>query len=208
MSNFKQCPNGHYYQGDYCPYCEPRQSEKIDDGTIFTPISNNAGDLNAKVNIILPFDIAPDGLKRYIEIKRKRENLDLQYKISSVLNCERDELPSTISSKISEMDELVNMELLKKNIHSFNDSQNGLLGDYYLSDRAVSSIVPTTLMTQILGAQSKLDHLYAENGYSSFANRSVALNTAACASYGDEYSSKEFQDARREVESKKYISIF
>lgn len=207
MSNFKQCPNGHYYQGDYCPYCEPRQSEKIDDGTIFTPISNNAGDLNAKVNIILPFDIAPDGLKRYIEIKRKRENLDLQYKISSVLNCERDELPSTISSKISEMDELVNMELLKKNIHSFNDSQNGLLGDYYLSDRAVSSIVPTTLMTQILGAQSKLDHLYAENGYSSFANRSVALNTAACASYGDEYSSKEFQDARREVESKKYISI-
>lgn len=22
MSEFKQCPNGHYYQGDHCPYCK------------------------------------------------------------------------------------------------------------------------------------------------------------------------------------------
>jgi hypothetical protein len=22
-SSYKQCPNGHYYQGDYCPYCQP-----------------------------------------------------------------------------------------------------------------------------------------------------------------------------------------
>lgn len=21
MSDYKQCPNGHYYQGDHCPYC-------------------------------------------------------------------------------------------------------------------------------------------------------------------------------------------
>ena len=23
MSDYKQCPNGHYYQGDHCPYCKP-----------------------------------------------------------------------------------------------------------------------------------------------------------------------------------------
>lgn len=74
MSDYKQCLNGHYYEGDYCPYCEqrPAQPEKIIVGTVFTPISNHAGDLNAHTNIILPFDTAPDGLKRYIEIKRER----------------------------------------------------------------------------------------------------------------------------------------
>ena len=24
MSEYKQCPNGHYYQGDHCPYCEAK----------------------------------------------------------------------------------------------------------------------------------------------------------------------------------------
>ena len=207
MSEFKQCPNGHYYQGDECPYCKQSQFGKIVEDTVFTPISNHASNLNTQANIILRFDTAPDGLHRYIEIKRKREKLDLQYKISSVLRCEKDNIPSAICRKVSEMDELVNQELLKKNIYRFNDIQNGLFGHYYLSDRIVSSIVPSTLLTQILGERSKLDNLYAENGYRS-AQSKVALNTAAVASYDmDEYGSKEFQDARREVESKKYISI-
>jgi len=209
MSEFKKCPNGHYYEGDYCPYCEqlPAQPEKIVEGTVFTPISNHASDMNAYANIILPFDTAPDGLNRYIEIKRKREDLDLQYKISSVLDCERDNIPSAICRKVSEVDELVNQELLKKNIYRFNDIQNGLVGNYYLSDRTVGSIVPATLLTQILGERSKLDNLYAENGYRNASAEGRALNTAACASYGEEYGSKEFQEARKEVESKKYISI-
>ena len=25
MSEFKQCPNGHYYKGDTCPYCMPKR---------------------------------------------------------------------------------------------------------------------------------------------------------------------------------------
>jgi len=210
MANeFKKCPNGHYYEGDYCPYCEQRQAqpEKIVEGTVFTPISNQASDLNEQANIILPFDTAPDGLKRYIEVKRKREDLDLQYKISSVLRCDKDNLPSAICRKVSEVDELVNQELLKKNIYRFNGIQNGLVGNYYLSDRTVSSIVPATLLTQILGERSKLDNLYADNGYRNGSDGDRALNTAACASYGEEYGSKEFQEARKEVESKKYISI-
>lgn len=207
MSEFKQCPNGHYYQEDHCPYCGQQQSEKIVEGTVFTPISNQASDLNTQANVILRFDTAPDGLNRYIEIKRKRENLDLQYQIASVLGCERDNIPSAICRKISEIDESVNQELLKKNICRFNNTQNRLLGNYYLSDRTVSSIVPATLLTQILGERSKLDNLYAENGYRNGFREDRALNTAACASYGEEYGSKEFQDARREVESKKYISI-
>ena len=28
MSNFKQCPNGHYYQGDHCPYCKEKEKLK------------------------------------------------------------------------------------------------------------------------------------------------------------------------------------
>ena len=207
MNEYKKCPNGHYYQGDYCPHCGQLQSEKIEEGTVFTPISSQASDLNTQANVILRFDTAPDGLNRYIEIKRKRENLDLQYQIASVLGCERDNIPSAICRKISEIDESVNQELLKKNICRFNNTQNRLLGNYYLSDRTVSSIVPATLLTQILGERSKLDNLYAENGYRNGFREDRALNTAACASYGEEYGSKEFQDARREVESKKYISI-
>lgn len=209
MSEFKKCPNGHYYEGDHCPYCGQGSSEKIVEGTVFTPISNQASDLNTQANIILRFDTAPDGLNRYIEIKRKRSDLDLQYKVSSVLDCEKDKIPPAISRKISEMNESVNQELLKKNIYHFNNIQNELLGPHYLSDRTVSSIVPATLLTQILGERSKLDNLYEENGYRRGSCEGRALNTAACASYsyGEEFGSKEFQDARREVESKKYISI-
>ena len=29
MSDFKQCPNGHYYEGDHCPYCPPQKPFKL-----------------------------------------------------------------------------------------------------------------------------------------------------------------------------------
>lgn len=29
MSQFKQCPNGHYYQGDNCPYCKTYYKNNI-----------------------------------------------------------------------------------------------------------------------------------------------------------------------------------
>ena len=29
MSNYKQCPNGHYYQGDHCPYCKTPVQRKV-----------------------------------------------------------------------------------------------------------------------------------------------------------------------------------
>ena len=29
MSDYKQCPNGHYYQGDYCPYCKTLVQRKV-----------------------------------------------------------------------------------------------------------------------------------------------------------------------------------
>lgn len=28
MSDYKQCPNGHYYQGDHCPYCATRTQQE------------------------------------------------------------------------------------------------------------------------------------------------------------------------------------
>lgn len=32
MSEFKQCPNGHYYEGDFCPYCTPTRPMEEDHG--------------------------------------------------------------------------------------------------------------------------------------------------------------------------------
>ena len=29
MNEFKQCPNGHYYQGDRCPYCGGKTKDSI-----------------------------------------------------------------------------------------------------------------------------------------------------------------------------------
>lgn len=26
LQNYKRCPNGHYYQGDHCPYCKPQRT--------------------------------------------------------------------------------------------------------------------------------------------------------------------------------------
>lgn len=34
MKKLKQCPNGHYYQGDHCPYCKQDKNIRINnDGT-------------------------------------------------------------------------------------------------------------------------------------------------------------------------------
>jgi hypothetical protein len=200
MNEFKQCPNGHYYKGSHCPFCSGQ--ERITKGTIFSPIANHAVELNEKANVVLKFDTAPDGLNRYIEIKRKRFEHDLKSRISSVLDCTQDDIPPAIERKALEIDNMISQELLKKNIFHFKNPQNNLLGNYYLSDKTVNAIVPPTLMTQILGSISKLDHLYADNGYR-YANSEVALNTAACASYGDE----NFRKARKEVESKKHVAI-
>lgn len=34
MSGYKQCPNGHYYEGDHCPYC-PREYASMDELDFF-----------------------------------------------------------------------------------------------------------------------------------------------------------------------------
>jgi len=203
MSNFKQCPNGHYYEGDCCPYCHERDSVIINGDTIWTPISDNAADLRNNPNIILEFDSAPDGIKRYVEITRKRGNLRLKSNIAEMINCDEKKVPEEITRRLAEIDSLVNNELLKRNIFPINTPDRVLTGDWYVSETTINSIVPDTLLTQILGKGSKLDLLYKENGYGNYEVKEKALNTAACASYGDE----DFQEARKVIESKKYLSI-
>lgn len=201
---FKQCPNGHFYQEDECPYCTEKNEVKINNGTVWTPISENASDLRSNPNIILEFDKAPDGIKRYVEINRKSGDLYIKSNISGMLGCKEDELPDELNHKVAEIDEMVTKKILKKNIYSI-PSQNHLIGgDYYVSEKPISSITPNTLLSQILGNGSKLDLLYKGNGYvDTHINTGFAANTSANASYGDE----EFQNARKEIESKKYLSI-
>lgn len=203
MSEYKQCPNGHYYEGDYCPYCDDRNVVKINSDTIWTPISMNAADLRKEPNIILEFDSAPDGIKRYLEINRKQRNLWLKSSVAGIIDCDDKDVPEEITNRITEINSLVTRELLKKNVYPINTPDKLLTGDWYVSEKTISSIVPDTLMTQILGKGSKLDLLYKESGYGHYEMKDKALNTAACASFGDE----EFQEARKEIESKKYLSI-
>ena len=204
MSNFKQCPNGHYYEGDFCPYCTDRNGVKINSDTIWTPISKNAVDLRNEPNIILEFDFAPDGIKRYLEINRKQRNLWLKSSVAGIIDCDDKDVPEEITHRITEIDSLVNKELLKKNVYPINTPDKLLTGDWYVSGRTISSIIPDTLMTQILGKGSRLDLLYKESSHGHYEMKDKALNnTAACASFGDE----EFQEARKEIESKKYLSI-
>lgn len=204
MSEFKLCPNGHYYDElqEHCPYCSSKPVVKIKSDTVWTSISFNANDLYKEANIILQLDSAPDNAKRFIEINRKYRELDLKSQIANYIDCEEKQVPEEVKSKIDEINNFANAELLKKNIIRINTEDNILVGDYYLSDKTISSIIPETILTQILGRGSKLDLLYKENVFHN-NNVNMAMNTAACASYGDE----EFQKAKEEVESKKYLAI-
>ena len=203
MNDFTQCPNGHFYEetlGQY-PYCSSTGAVKLTNNTI-SPISFNANDLHKEVNIILQLDIAPDNVKRFIEINRKSYEFNLINQISYSIGCDEQQIPKELIDKINELDSLYNTELLKKNIVSINTNDNLLAGDFYLSDKTISSIIPDTLLTQILGRDSKLDLLYKDNVY--YGDRASKVNnTAALAAFGDE----EFQEARAEVESKKYLAI-
>ena len=204
MKEYKQCPNGHYYTGAFCPYCTNDSDAKIKDDTVWTPISENASDLRNNTNIILAFDSAPDGIKRYVEINRKYGDLYLKSNLSRMIGCDEDDIPDALDRKAAEIDELLTKELLKKNIFSIVGQDHLSSGEYYLSEKTISSIVPDTLFSQILGKGSKLDLLYEGNENGNTPHEEFAANTAASASFGDE----EFQNARKEIESKKYLSIY
>lgn len=42
MSEFKKCPNGHYYQGATCPYCKPTDNTTTS-STVLDPIGGGSG---------------------------------------------------------------------------------------------------------------------------------------------------------------------
>ena len=203
MSEFIQCPNGHYYEATLgqCPYCSSTGTVKMND-TVWTPISFNANDLYKEVNIILQLDSAPDNAKRFIRINRKNWDLNLKNQVASYIGCEEKQMPDEIKDKINAIDNIVQTELLKKNIVRINTEDNFLAGDYYLSDKTISTIIPDTLLTQILGRGSKLDLLYKGNVFQN-NQPDKAMHTGLAASFSDE----EFQKAKEEIEGKKYLAI-
>lgn len=205
MGRFNLCPNGHYYSEDLssCPYCSNgNTTTKIKNGTTFTVISKDVKELRVATNVILEFDLAPDGVNRYMQITRKRGDLYLKDCITRIIGCKDEELSDNISQKVCEIEEYVNSELLKKNIYFFDDSDLSLHGDYYISGNKINSIVPDTLLTQILGSGSKLDLLYRIDPVKTGQTR-IANTAASCASFSDE----GFQNARKEIENSKYLSM-
>lgn len=201
---WNRCSNGHFYKGNGpCPFCSERNRMKMNSDTVWNPISENAAELKKETNIILEFDYAPDGIKRYVEIERKRGDLRLKSNVAGMIVCDEKDVPEGICQRIMEIEGLVNRELLKKNIFSINTPDGVLTGEWYISEKTISSIIPSTLLTQILGNGSKLDLLYKEDKQFHSEVRGAAFNTAANASFGDE----DFQEARKEIESKKYLSI-
>lgn len=208
MSKLKICPNGHYYSENLnsCPYCSTKNaSSKINEFATITPISQSANDLLTNANIILGFDDAPDGLKRYISVDRKQGDMYLKSRIAQMIGCKEEEISFEIEQKLLDIDAAVTGILQKKNIYDIRHPEINLDGDFYVSKRPISSIVPETLLTQILGRGSKLDLLYREHAdyRRDDKNEKRAINTCACAAFGDE----NFQNARREVENKKYLAI-
>lgn len=204
MIGFNKCSKGHFYKGEVCPFCSPLEMIKIKDDTTLTPICFNASDLYNEVNIILQLDTAPDNAKRFIRINRNSRDLNLKNQIASCIGCEEKQLPEEIIDKTNSINNIIKTKLLEKNIVNIKTIENLIEGgDYYLCDKTISSIIPNTLLTQILGKGSKLDLLYKENNSSYVPMQEVAVNTSVSASFGNE----EFQKAREEVESKKYLAI-
>lgn len=204
MDPMKQCPNGHYYTGNACPICSAENNVRIKEGMVWTTISKKASDLRHNPNIILEFDKAPDGIKRYVEINRQSGSLYLKSNISGMIGCNEEELPDELQNKVAEIEELVTKQTLTKNIIPLPSQNNLIGGDYYVSDQSISSTTPNTLLSQIIGNGSKLDLLYKGNGFNNTPHHTgLAINTSVNASYGDE----EFQNARKEIESKKYLAI-
>ena len=159
-------------------------------------LSAHARVLCDKANAIFQLDIAPDKTRRFIEINRDNSYSGIRNYIASLIGCEEHALPGGFYDKINDLEKLVNTELTRKNI-VYVKNEN-FTGDVYLSDYPVKNMIPDTLLTQIIGTGSKLDL------FSSYSIPTVKVsNTAASAAYGDQ----EFQKARAEVESQKYLAI-
>ncbi len=206
FKDFKVCKNGHYHRENIkvCPYCPQSEFEsilKLRGATILTPVSFNADALSKNLNVILRFDTAPDSTKRFIRIDRHEFELNLKEQIADCIGCDQEQLPQEIIESTKNIDTIIKSKLLEKNIVNFSENDN-LVGDYYLFEKEISSIIPDTLLVQILGKESKLDMLYKGDFYYN-KNVGLAMNTGAVSIYGNE----EFQKAKLEIESKKYLSI-
>lgn len=65
MSEYKLCPNGHYYKGDHCPYCQPRSDNGKDSITIGRSSENDCIIADPHVNRI-HCRIEKIGYERYL----------------------------------------------------------------------------------------------------------------------------------------------
>lgn len=192
---FKQCPNGHYYQGDHCPYCDERQETSfLEDGVL---VYRDASILRTKSDVNLYLDNAPDGVERFVEIRRNRGHQNLLDKIAFEAGCSVEEIPCEVLDKVESIKTYIETSLRTKNIILYNN--DSMKGDYYVSSKKISSIIPQTLLTQILG-NSKLDLLYEHQRY---GNSHKKINTASSFSYEN----NEHQELIEKIETVKYLAI-
>ena len=171
------------------------------DGTQLMPISSSVSDVLEYPNIIVKLDTAPDGVNRYLEISRKEYELDMRADLANYLNTHKENLPERITEALNIVDDYVNKLIMNKNIVQLGKDNPG---SFYLAERPVLEIMPDTLLSQVLGRTSKLDLLYNEHPLKSHSYKDAAkMNTSSLSVYGDE----EFQKARKQVESKKYLAV-
>lgn len=65
MSEYKQCPNGHYYQGDQCPYCKSTEMGNSNTSTKTVPFDDQSPTLPTDDQIGTSNRNAPQNIKVY-----------------------------------------------------------------------------------------------------------------------------------------------
>lgn len=187
---FKQCLNGHYYKGVECPYCDMLRTQMR--------ICESIQDLYKNINVRWRFDESPDHITRIICLNRSVDGTQLEKQIAGYLDCEVYNIPKDICQKVEALKDSINHELLTRHIAMHSGER---FGNYYILGYA-KSILPDTLLSQVLGKTSKLDALYDYWGHLP-NNEKVKWNTAVSERIGDE----QFELAKEKITSQKHIGI-
>ena len=135
MIGFIQCVNGHFFkQGlTQCPYCISSDNvfqDRMPSNKIRA--EENVSKLLTSQNSIFMFDIAPDGIKRYIKTNRKLRDFVTVEELKGYLHFISQSELGDIHSEIVSLQRKLDVFFLRKNIYLLNIPDLKLVGDYFI----------------------------------------------------------------------------
>ena len=197
MIGFIKCVNGHFFKQGLtkCPYCISSDNvfqDRMPANKIHA--EENVSKLLTSQNSIFKFDIAPDGIKRYIKTNRKLRDFVTLEELNGYLHFISQSELGDIHSEIVTLQSKLDVFFLRKNIYHLNIPDLKLVGDYFIVPSKIKNYFSRTILDTIF------------NKYR-IHQKSLSANTNQAFSSANSMSAIDFEKIADQLEHEKYLAM-